>query len=59
MTQHLTIAPGLIPCRPDLPRSVSPILIIGTGGIVKDVHLPACRQAGFPVCGLSSEFPQS
>lgn len=29
-----------------------PIVIIGTGGIVKDAHLPAYRKAGFPVWGL-------
>ena len=28
------------------------ILILGTGGIVKDAHLPAYRLAGFPVWGL-------
>ena len=48
----IAIAPGSIPHRPELPRSVSPILIIGTGGIVKDAHLPAYRMAGFPVWGL-------
>lgn len=37
---------------PRLPSSPSPILIIGTGGIVKDAHLPAYRIAGFPVWGL-------
>lgn len=34
---------------PERPR---PIVIIGTGGIVKDAHLPAYRKAGFPVWGL-------
>ena len=29
-----------------------PIAIIGTGGIVKDAHLPAYKKAGFPVWGL-------
>ncbi|MBW4331767.1 Gfo/Idh/MocA family oxidoreductase [Stakelama sp. CBK3Z-3] len=27
-------------------------MIIGTGGIVKDAHLPAYRKAGFPIAGL-------
>jgi predicted dehydrogenase len=37
---------------PKLPASPSPILIIGTGGIVKDAHLPAYKKAGLPVWGL-------
>lgn len=37
---------------PLLPRKPYPILIIGTGGIVKDAHLPAYRLAGFPVWGV-------
>lgn len=37
---------------PRLPSQVFPIAIIGTGGIVKDAHLPAYRKAGFPVWGL-------
>lgn len=35
--------------RPIAPR---PIVIIGTGGIVNDAHLPAYRKAGFPVAGV-------
>jgi predicted dehydrogenase len=38
--------------RPRLPDRPFPILIIGTGGIVKDAHLPAYRIAGFPVWGI-------
>lgn len=37
---------------PLLPTQTYPIAIIGTGGIVKDAHLPAYRKAGFPVWGL-------
>jgi len=37
---------------PELPENPSPILIIGTGGIVKDAHLPAYKIAGLPVWGL-------
>lgn len=36
----------------ELPSSPRPIVIIGTGGIVKDAHLPAYRKAGYPVWGL-------
>lgn len=35
-----------------LPSSPRPIVIVGTGGIVKDAHLPAYRKAGFTVSGL-------
>ncbi len=37
---------------PQLPERPYPILIIGTGGIVRDAHLPAYRLAGFPVWGI-------
>ena len=35
-----------------MPSAPRPIVIIGTGGIVKDAHLPAYRKAGFEVSGL-------
>ena len=35
--------------NPSRPR---PIVVLGTGGIVKDAHLPAYRKAGFPVAGF-------
>ena len=35
-----------------MPKKLSPIIIIGTGGIVKDAHLPAYKKAGFEVSGL-------
>lgn len=35
-----------------MPSAPRPIVIIGTGGIVKDAHLPAYRKAGFTVAGL-------
>ncbi len=38
-----------IPYQPALPQKSFPIVIIGTGGIVKDAHLPAYRMAGFTV----------
>ena len=37
---------------PQIPNPAYPVLIIGTGGIVKDAHLPAYRIAGIPVWGL-------
>jgi predicted dehydrogenase len=35
-----------------MPSVLRPIVIIGTGGIVADAHLPAYRKAGFRVSGL-------
>ncbi|MDB5675367.1 MAG: oxidoreductase [Sphingomonas bacterium] len=35
-----------------IPSTPRPIVIIGTGGIVKDAHLPAYRKGGFTVAGL-------
>lgn len=35
--------------KPSRPR---PIIVLGTGGIVKDAHLPAYHKAGFPVAGF-------
>ncbi|MGK6320735.1 Gfo/Idh/MocA family protein [Sphingomonas sp. DT-204] len=35
-----------------MPSTPRPIVIVGTGGIVKDAHLPAYRKAGFAVAGL-------
>src|SRR5579859_2880514 len=38
--------------RPPMPLHPAPIVILGTGGIVKNAHLPAYRMAGFEVFGL-------
>lgn len=35
-----------------MPARSRPIVILGTGGIVRDAHLPAYRRAGFTVAGL-------
>jgi len=35
-----------------MPSAPRPIVIIGTGGIVRDAHLPAYRKAGFTIVGL-------
>ncbi len=34
------------------PKVARPIVMIGSGGIVHDAHLPAYRKAGFPVVAL-------
>jgi len=41
----------LVQCWPH-PSRPRPIVIIGAGDIVRDAHLPAYRQAGFPVAGV-------
>ncbi len=46
------LAPPALPARP------FPIVIIGAGGIVRDAHLPAYRQAGFPVAALVDREPE-
>ena len=38
--------------RHPLPSVPSPIVLIGTGGIANDAHLPAYAKAGFPVVGV-------
>ncbi len=43
-----------IPYKPELPQTGQPIVIIGAGGIVGDAHLPAYRQAGFTVFGITN-----
>lgn len=35
-----------------MPSNPRPIVILGTGGIVADAHLPAYRKAGFEVAGV-------
>jgi len=35
-----------------MPSKTNPVIIIGTGGIVKDAHLPAYKKAGFNVLGM-------
>lgn|ERR1700733_8568274 len=40
------------------PKNVRPIIVIGTGGIVRAAHLPAYKKAGFPVIGLMDEIPE-
>lgn len=35
-----------------MPRMIHPIVMIGAGGIVRDAHLPAYRQAGLVVAGI-------
>jgi predicted dehydrogenase len=43
---------------PSIPEPAYPILIIGTGGIVKDAHLPAYKIAKLPVWGLVNRTPE-
>ena len=34
-----------------LPSNPRPIVVIGTGGIVNDTHLPAYSKSGLPLAG--------
>ena len=43
--------------QPPRPRQPRPIVVVGTGGIVRMAHLPAYRKAGFPVIGLTDIDP--
>jgi len=36
----------------DMPSKLTPIVIVGAGGIVNDAHLPAYKKAGFKVKGI-------
>ena len=38
--------------KPPRPKTARPIVMIGSGGIVHDAHLPAYRRARFPVAAL-------
>ncbi len=40
--------------KPELPKEQRPIYIIGAGGIVRDAHLPAYKNAGFTVAGITN-----
>ncbi|WP_298479718.1 Gfo/Idh/MocA family oxidoreductase [uncultured Maribacter sp.] len=44
--------------KPKLPQEKHPIYIIGAGGIVKDAHLPAYKNAGFLVKGITNRTKQ-
>jgi predicted dehydrogenase len=42
---------------PIMPRRPRPIVILGSGGIVRAAHLPAYAKAGFPVIALADRAP--
>ena len=46
------IQQALRDATPPLPKEPLPIIVVGSGGIVHDAHLPAYRKAGFPVAAL-------
>ncbi len=43
---------GVTRSSPDITAPIRPIFVIGAGSIVRDAHLPAYRNAGFPVAGV-------
>jgi len=52
MTDDLAIENAARAATAPMPKAPFPIVVIGAGGIVHDAHLPAYRQAGFPVAAL-------
>ncbi|WP_131196075.1 Gfo/Idh/MocA family protein [Lichenihabitans psoromatis] len=48
----MTLDPAVLLQAHPRPAQPRPIVIIGTGGIVADAHLPAYRKAGFQIAGL-------
>ncbi|HYK35526.1 Gfo/Idh/MocA family oxidoreductase [Alloacidobacterium sp.] len=50
--------PARIQQKPPLPRQPRSIIVVGSGGIVRDAHLPAYRKAGFPVAALVDANPE-
>lgn len=42
-----------------MPDRPAPIVLIGAGGIVRSAHLPAYRNAGFPVAGVYDLRPDA
>lgn len=34
------------------PSNPKPIVFVGAGGIIRDAHIPAYRQAGLPIAGV-------
>jgi len=44
--------------KPELPKEKRPIYIIGAGGIVRDAHLPAYKNVGFVVEGITNRTKQ-
>jgi predicted dehydrogenase len=53
----LTPAQLVAASRPPRPRTPRPIVVLGSGGIVRDAHLPAYEKAGFPVIALADRTP--
>lgn len=46
------IQQALDSATPPRPNVAQPIVIIGSGGIVREAHLPAYKQAGYPVLAV-------
>lgn len=54
----MTIDPASLRQRWPLPSRPQPIIVIGTGGIVNDCHLPAYAMAKLPVAGVYDLDPE-
>lgn len=57
MDTQLSPAQLVAASHPPRPLSPRPIVVLGSGGIVRDAHLPAYKKAGFPVIALADRTP--
>ncbi|KKM60576.1 hypothetical protein LCGC14_1540430, partial [marine sediment metagenome] len=54
----MTLDPSTLQQRWPVPSDPRPIVILGTGDIVRNAHLPAYAMAGLPVAGVLDILPQ-
>ncbi len=52
------VVEALRDAAPPMPKQPLPIVVIGSGGIVRDAHLPAYRLASFPVAAVIDVQPE-
>lgn len=58
MDSSARIQQALREAKPPLPQHPRSIIVVGSGGIVHDAHLPAYRKARFPVAALVDANPE-
>lgn len=57
LEQHRRLQQAAAAASPPRPKQPRPIVILGSGGIVRSAHLPAYAKAGFPVLALADIEP--
>ncbi|WP_319519370.1 Gfo/Idh/MocA family oxidoreductase [uncultured Martelella sp.] len=55
---NTTTVDKVVDTSPEKPKTMRPIVSIGTGGIVTDAHLPAYKMAGYSVIGAYDLNPE-